>query len=135
MTRLNKALAVGRANSCTSLKRSSHEAREMAMKGTLLENIPVELPEEVLDTICISDNVKIERIVSRGHASPTGFWYDQDKSEFILIVQGSAGLKIENERDVVVLKTGDYLIIDAHVKHRVEWTDPTCDTIWLAVHY
>lgn len=105
------------------------------MKGTMLEDIPVELPEEIFATICLSDNVKIERIVSRGHASPEGFWYDQEKNEFVLIVQGSAGLKVENERDLVVLKTGDYLNIGAHVKHRVEWTDPACDTIWLAVHY
>ena len=107
----------------------------MTMRGTLLADIPVELPQEIFDTICVSDTVKIERIVSRGHASPKGFWYDQDRSEFILIVQGSAGLKIENERDTVVLKTGDYLNIGAHVKHRVEWTDPAGDTIWLAVHY
>lgn len=105
------------------------------MKGTLLGDIPVELPEEIFDTICLSDSVKIERIVSRGHASPEGFWYDQEKNEFILIVQGSAGLRIENERDIVVLKTGDYLNIGAHAKHRVEWTDPACDTIWLAVYY
>jgi len=117
------------------LKGSGHGPEEMPMKGTLLEDIPVELPEEIFETICLSDNVKIERIVSRGHASPTGFWYDQEKSEFILIVQGSAGLKFENERDIVILKTGDYLNIGAHVKHRVEWTDPTCDTVWLAVHY
>lgn len=105
------------------------------MKGTLREGIPVELPEETFNTICSSDNVKIARIVSRGHASPEGFWYDQERNEFVLIVQGSAGLKLENERDIVVLKTGDYLIIGAHVKHRVEWTDPNCETIWLAVHY
>lgn len=105
------------------------------MKGTLLGNVPVELPEEIIDPICSTDHVKIERIVSRGHASPTGFWYDQERNEFILIVQGSAGLKLENEREIVVLKTGDYLNIGAHVRHRVEWTDLTCETIWLAVHY
>jgi cupin 2 domain-containing protein len=108
---------------------------DMPMKGTLIEDIPAELSEEIFDTICLSDNVKIERIVSRVHASPEWFWYDQERSEFILIVQGSAGLKLENERDIVVLKTGDYLNIGAHVKHRVEWTDSTCETIWLAVHY
>ncbi|MEJ2476938.1 MAG: phosphoribosylaminoimidazole carboxylase [Desulfobacterales bacterium] len=117
------------------LKCSGHVPKEMLMRGSLLEDIPVELPEEIFDIICLSGNVKIERIVSRGHASPTGFWYDQEKSEFILIVQGSAGLKFENERDIVILKTGDYLNIGAHVKHRVEWTDPTCNTVWLAVHY
>jgi cupin 2 domain-containing protein len=103
--------------------------------GTLFESIPVELPEEIIDTICSTDSVKIERIVSRGHASPEGFWYDQERNEFVLVVRGSAGLKVENEDDIVVLKAGDYLNIAAHVKHRVEWTDPTCETIWLAVHY
>lgn len=71
----------------------------------------------------------------RGHASPEGFWYDQEKDEFILVVKGSAGLKLENEDAIVVLKAGDYFNIGAHVKHRVEWTDSTCETIWLAVHY
>ena len=102
---------------------------------SLFESIPSELPEELFDTIRSTENVKIERIVSRGHASPEGFWYDQEKNEFVLVLRGSAGLKLENEDDVVVLKAGDYLIIEAHVKHRVEWTDSTCETIWLAVHY
>ena len=105
------------------------------MKGTLFEGIPSELPEEIFDTICSAGRVKIERIVSRGHASPEGFWYDQERNEFVLVVRGSAGLKLENEGDIVVLKSGDYLNIGAHMKHRVEWTDPTCETIWLAVHY
>ena len=105
------------------------------MKGTLLEGIPAELSEEILDTICSTDSVKIERIVSRGHASPEGFWYDQEENEFVLVVRGSAGLKLEKEDNIVVLKAGDYLNIGAHVKHRVEWTDPKCETIWLAVHY
>ena len=52
-----------------------------------------------------------------------------------MVVQGSAGLKLENEKDIVVLKPGDFLKIDAHVKHRVEWTDSTCETIWLAVYF
>ena len=103
--------------------------------GSLLEAIPGELPEELFETICSTDTVKIERIVSRQHASPEGFWYDQDQNEFVLIVQGSAGLKLEGEDDIVVLKAGDYLNIGSHVKHRVKWTDSSCDTIWLAVHY
>ncbi len=131
----NKSPAVRRANSRISLKHRGQTAKEMPMKGSLLADIPAQLPEEIFETICVSDTVKIERIVSGGHASPSGFWYDQERSEFILILQGSAGLKFENERDIVVLKKGDYLNISAHVKHRLEWTDPTCATIWLAVHY
>lgn len=103
--------------------------------GSLFEGIPDELPEEIFDTLCASDSLRIERIVSRGQASPAGFWYDQEQNEFVLVVKGSAGLKIENRDDIVVLKAGDYLTIAAHVKHRVEWTDPAGETIWLAVHY
>ena len=108
---------------------------EITEMGSLFDGIPSELPEELFDTISSTDDVNIERIVSRGHASPEGFWYDQEDNEFVLVVKGSAGLKLENEDDIVVLKAGDYLNIEAHVKHRVEWTDSTCETIWLAVHY
>jgi len=103
--------------------------------GTLFGAIPAELPEELFETLCAGERVKIERIVSRGHVSPEGFWYDQDRHEFVLIVQGRAGLKFEDQEIIMVLKPGDYLKIPAHAKHRVEWTDPDCDTIWLAVHY
>jgi cupin 2 domain-containing protein len=105
------------------------------IKGSLLEGIPSELPDEIFNTICSAERVKIERIVSRGNASPEGFWYDQERNEFVLVVRGSAGLRLENEDGIVVLKSGDYVNIGAHIKHRVEWTDPTCETIWLAVHY
>ena len=105
------------------------------MIGKLFGAIPAGLPEELFETLCSGERVTIERIVSRGHASPEGFWYDQDRSEFVLIVQGSAVLKFEDQENIVVLKPGDYLNIPAHVKHRVEWTDPNCETIWLAVHY
>ena len=103
--------------------------------GSLFKDIPAELPEELIETICSTGSVKIERIVSRRHASPEGYWYDQDWNEFVLVVKGSAGLKFVGEDEIVVLKTGDYLNIAAHVKHRVEWTDSSSDTIWLAVHY
>ena len=103
--------------------------------NNLFSDIPNDRPDEFLETLLDADSFRIERIVSHGHASPEGFWYDQEKNEFVLVVRGSAGLKLENEDDIVVLKTGDYLNIAAHVKHRVEWTDSTCETIWLAVHY
>lgn len=109
--------------------------KESDVMGSLFEGIPDELPGEIVETICSNDNVTIERIVSRGHASPEGFWYDQGKDEFVLVVKGSAGLKLANEDDLVVLKAGDYLTIGANLRHRVEWTDPMYETIWLAVHY
>ncbi len=99
----------------------------------LLANLPVHLPEEIVTTILSSSHVRIERIVSLGHASPTGFWYDQDQHEWVLLLTGSARLQFEQSS--LDLKPGDHVNIPAHVKHRVEGTTPAEPTVWLAVYY
>ena len=106
----------------------------------LVDNIYSGLPqshsaEEIFEELVQSDSVKIERIISEGHSSPEGFWYDQDRDEWVLLLTGSAGLKLEGRNEVIVLRSGDWINIPAHVKHRVDWTDRTKKTIWLAVHY
>ncbi len=90
---------------------------------------------ELCETLVEAKGVRIERIVSRGQASPEGFWYDQDRDEWVIILQGSAGLSIDGSSDMVIMRTGDYLLIPAHFRHRVEWTDPEEETLWIAVHY
>ena len=70
----------------------------------------------------------------RPHQRPD-FWYDQEKSEWVMLLQGSAGILFEGSHEAIVLKPGDWINIPAHRKHRVEWTDPGEKTIWLAVHY
>ncbi len=75
---------------------------------------------------------RIERIVSTGQSSPQGYWYDQDEAEWVCLLKGSAGLKFEDEDQVRVLKPGDWVLIEAHRRHRVEWTDAGV-TVWLAV--
>jgi cupin 2 domain-containing protein len=105
------------------------------MKKNLFANIPRSMPEELIEVLCQSGEMWIERIVSRGHCSPPGFWYDQDDHEFILVVKGQASLTVEGKPKPVVLEEGDWMDIKAHVRHRVEWTAPDQDTVWLAVHY
>jgi cupin 2 domain-containing protein len=104
----------------------------MRMKN-LFSDIPDTLNEELIETISSHPNARIERIVSHGHASQEGFWYDQDEDEFVLLVKGEAELEFED--DTIHLKPGDYLTIAAHRKHRVKWTTPEQPTIWLAVHF
>jgi len=106
----------------------------MIPKNILL-NIPEDLPEELFEVIQTGDGVRIERIVSRGHASPDGFWYDQQGHEWILVLKGGAALLFEGQPNPVVLGPGDYLNIPAHTRHRVEWTDPKQETVWLAIFY
>ncbi len=104
-------------------------------KRSLLKHLPESLPEEVIETLCAAGATRIERIVSQGQGSPAGFWYDQDQNEFVLVLQGRAGLTLGNQAEIVVLEPGDCLDIKAHVKHRVEWTAPDQKTVWLAVYY
>ena len=99
----------------------------------LLADLPADLPEELIQTLLSTPQVRIERIVSQGHVSPPGFWYDQDEHEWVLLVQGAARLRFDDE--VVELKPGDFQNIPAHRKHRVDWTSPGELTIWLAIYY
>lgn len=101
----------------------------------LFADIPENLPDELMETILQAAGFRVERIVSRGHSSPVDFWYDQDDNEWVILLKGSAGLLLDGQKDALVLKPGDYLHIDRHVRHRVEWTAPDEDTVWLAVHY
>ena len=96
---------------------------------------PEDLPEEQFTELLRAGGFRVERIVSRGHCSPEGFWYDQRWHEWVLLLRGSAGVLFEGEAEPVVLRPGSYLNIPAHVRHRVAWTDSREPTVWLAIHY
>jgi cupin 2 domain-containing protein len=103
------------------------------MPTNLFANLPRDLPEELFATLLQALGVRIERIVSRGHKSPDGFWYDQPTNEWVLVLKGAA--KIEFEDGMVEMGPGDYIDITAHKRHRLAWTTPSAPTIWLTVHY
>ncbi len=109
--------------------------RGVGLNFNLFTDIPSDLTEEQVDALAASANVRIERIVSRAHASPDGFWYDQDWPEWVTVLAGSAGLQFEGEAEPRLLARGDHVLIPAHRRHRVAWTEAGCDTIWLAVHF
>lgn len=105
----------------------------MIDKANLLACVPASLPEELVQTLLRCHDIRLERIVSRGHHSPPDFWYDQDQHEWVLLLQGQASLAFEDR--VLALQPGDYVNIPAHTRHRVAWTDPAQDTVWLALFY
>ena len=100
---------------------------------SLFSALPAQLPTEITESLVQAKHVRIERIVSQGQASPAGFWYDQDDAEFVVVVQGAGRLRFEDE--VIELRPGDWIEIPAHRKHRVEWTTPDEQTVWLAVFF
>ncbi len=105
------------------------------MSNNIFSGIPENIPEEIIETIISSEKMSIERIISKGHRSPEGFWYDQEKNEWVILHQGAARIRFESEDEPVHMKPGDHIHIPAHCRHRVEWTDPDCTTVWIAVFF
>jgi cupin 2 domain-containing protein len=105
-----------------------------AHKSSLFADIPKQLPAELCQNLLTSPNIRIERIISKGHASPTDFWYDQAENEWVLLVAGQARLAFA-DGSYLTLNSGDYTLLPAHCRHRVDWTCPDTDTVWLALFF
>jgi predicted metal-dependent hydrolase len=91
--------------------------------------------EEFFETVVAAAGVKLERIVSRGQATAPGEWLAQDANEWVLLISGRAGLAFADPASGVTLEPGDHITIPAGCRHRVEWTDPSQRTVWLALHF
>jgi cupin 2 domain-containing protein len=103
--------------------------------NNLFSGIPGEIPQEIREILLETPGFFLERIISGGQATPPGEWYDQETHEWVVLLSGAAGLLFAGEDQVRVLRPGDYLLIPAHCRHRVEWTDPEQKTVWLALHF
>lgn len=89
------------------------------------------LDEECFETLfSASGTVRVERIVSCGHVTPEGVWYDQEQDEWVAVIEGAARLQYADGTEVT-LNRGDHLVLPRHVKHRVSHTSTPC--VWLAV--
>lgn len=89
---------------------------------------------EHFDELVKQDNLLIERIVSTGQTTPIGEWYEQDKNEWVSLIQGNAILEYEDGKKIHLQK-GDSLLIPKLQKHRVAFTSNEPPCIWLAVHF
>jgi cupin 2 domain-containing protein len=78
--------------------------------GNIFSPLPMNAADEHISTLLVSESVRIERIVSHGHVSPEGFWYDQDWAEWVIVLKGSAALLFEHEGAPRLLSPGDYVL-------------------------
>ncbi len=106
----------------------------------LFREIPAVLPEELVEVLAEGcGRLRVVRLVSRGHASPDGFWYDQPEHEWVALLRGSARLSFEDAASgavsEVAMEPGDWISIPPRTRHRVEATDPSEDTVWIALHW
>lgn len=107
----------------------------MVSSGNLFSTIPQTLKQEQFTELVAGEHVRIERIVSRGHAGGPDDWYDAEDAEWVVVLSGSARLVFADESAPRQLVPGDYVHIPPRKRHRVDWTDPDQPTIWLAVHF
>jgi cupin 2 domain-containing protein len=104
--------------------------------GNLYEGLPKHAVDREISTPVLErPSLRIERIVSTGQATPEGEWYDQDTDEWVLLVAGAARLRIEGDDEDRDLVPGDWVLLPAHCRHRVTWTQSVPPTVWLAVHF
>lgn len=105
------------------------------LRGNLFETPAIAAQGELVQQLADGGAFRLERIVSAGHATPPGEWYDQAQDEWVVLLSGKAALLFEGESEVHRLQPGDYLLIPSRLRHRVEWTDATQPTVWLAIHF
>jgi cupin 2 domain-containing protein len=103
--------------------------------GNLFDEALGDTGQEIVTSLVEAPHLRIERIVSLGHQSPPGFWYGQPRAEWVMVLAGSAGLRVEGEDEARLMSAGDCVLIPAGARHRVEWTGKDQPTIWLAVHF
>ena len=101
--------------------------------------LPTSLPKatekELFEPLLQNDNILIERIVSTGQITPTNEWYEQERAEWVVLLQGEAKILLDNEEgEIVNLQKGDYVFIESMRKHRVVFTSLDEACVWLAIH-
>lgn len=108
---------------------------EGVRRGTLGgERFPSLVEAERFDTLVSGAAFRIERILSAGHVTPPGEWYDQSADEWVLLLEGEATIAFEGGARCT-LRGGDWVLLPAHVRHRVESTSAHPGCVWLAVHF
>jgi len=107
----------------------------MPLTGNIFADIPARLDSELFEALAGNAACRLERIVSRGHTTPLGEWYDQEWDEWVVLLRGGATLVFADDREPLAMSPGDYVLIPAHCRHRVESTAPAENTVWLALHF
>jgi cupin 2 domain-containing protein len=90
-------------------------------------------PGELTERLVESESVLVERIVSSGQATEPGLWLEQDRDEWVALLDGEAELAYDDGTRLA-LTPGDHVLIRAGERHRVERTSADPPAVWLAVH-
>jgi len=101
--------------------------------ANLFAKLPAAKRAEAFTGLLERPGLRIERIVSNGQATPEDEPMVQEQDEWVVLLQGEAGIRIEDSLEVV-LRPGDHLTILGGQRHWVTYTAKGEPTVWLAVH-
>lgn len=99
--------------------------------ANLFAPLPSAARGEVFTELLARPGARIERIVSGGQATPEDQPFVQDADEWVVVLAGSAAIRLEGHAEAA-LNPGDHLLIPGGTRHWVTRTDTP--TVWLAVH-
>ena len=88
---------------------------------------------EYFQSIVETPEFLIERIITTDQFKAPGQWYDQEKDEWVVLIRGEAELEFE-DGSVINLLQGDFVLINAHHKHRLKQVSTFPNCVWLAIH-
>ena len=103
--------------------------------GNLFTPVPEARNKEIVESLVKTTGFTFERIIAQGQPTPPDEWYDQEWDEWAVLLSGEARLLFEGEDEPRTIKPGDWLLIPAHKRHRVEWCAPDEQTVWLALNH
>ncbi len=101
--------------------------------ANLFADLPPARAAEAFTALLDRPGVRIERIVSQGQATPEDEPMVQEQDEWVVLLRGEAGIRIEGS-EPVTLRPGDHLTIAGGQRHWVTFTAKGEPTVWLAVH-
>ena len=117
-------------------RRWGEAADDAALPGDNLLRGDCPVPgSEIKRQLAAGEGWTLMLINSNAFSSPEGEWFDQADSEWILVLRGSARLRLSSPERLLDLNVGDHLVIPPHQRHRLERTDPDPGTLWLALHW
>jgi cupin 2 domain-containing protein len=107
----------------------------MDIRKNNIFGITHELPSkfEIFESLTSNEDISIERIISTGQKTPPGKWLEEDIDEWVMLLQGTAEIRFGDDTIIELVK-GDYILIPANTRHRVEHTSAEPPCIWIAVH-
>jgi cupin 2 domain-containing protein len=88
---------------------------------------------EFFETLQESSKIKIERIVSKGNSDNVDFWYQQEKDEWVILIQGFAKIEFE-DGEILEMLAGEHVFIPRDKKHKIIETSTQPECIWIGVH-